>query len=63
MLDMNSSYLHVLNRICEDVQQEMGPKLKENEIEWTVNAEVLFFYSLIGHKPVGKFIIISKPSH
>lgn len=56
MLAMSSSYLHVLNRICEDVQQEMGAKMKEeNEIEWTVNVEVLFLYSMIGHKPVGKF--------
>lgn len=55
MLEMNS-YLHVLNRICEEVQQDMANKgKKDNEIDWDVNVEVLFFYALIGHKPVGKY--------
>ncbi|XP_054716117.1 uncharacterized protein LOC129225668 isoform X1 [Uloborus diversus] len=53
MLEMNS-YLHVLNRLCEKVQQNMANKPKEMDtIDWDVNVEILLFYAMIGHKPVG----------
>lgn len=55
MLDMNSSYSYVFNRICEEVHEDMSGKIeKEKPIEWTVNMELLFLYAMIGHKPVGK---------
>lgn len=51
---MNPSYLPVLKRICQDVRRDMvNRSIEENEIDWDVNVEVLFFYAMLGYKPVG----------